>query len=209
MAQHLAQHLQHRCSLSCWVFWVAGSNVSSEGVQRVSNESLVWLSLTCIGLQVMTRPARGLCNGSIAAVPPAGHVLHLAKAVVLYYSHYGVCCSVTPSAYCVVCVVCWQDLLPILEGSVVPTKYGNVSTDHVLFIASGAFHSSKPSDMLAELQVSRAVRTHTQCSRWPSSPMLASAALNLIWNVILFPASATIYSVHDPFSHTPIAPMQQ
>lgn len=46
-----------------------------------------------------------------------------------------------------------QDLLPILEGSVVPTKYGNVSTDHVLFIASGAFHSSKPSDMLAELQV--------------------------------------------------------
>jgi ATP-dependent HslUV protease ATP-binding subunit HslU len=46
-----------------------------------------------------------------------------------------------------------QDLLPILEGSVVPTKYGNVSTDHVLFIASGAFHSSKPADMLAELQV--------------------------------------------------------
>lgn len=45
-----------------------------------------------------------------------------------------------------------RDLLPILEGSVVPTKYGNVSTDHVLFIASGAFHSSKPSDMLAELQ---------------------------------------------------------
>ena len=48
---------------------------------------------------------------------------------------------------------CVQDLLPILEGSVVQTKYGNVSTDHVLFIASGAFHSSKPSDMLAELQV--------------------------------------------------------
>jgi ATP-dependent HslUV protease ATP-binding subunit HslU len=49
-----------------------------------------------------------------------------------------------------------QDLLPILEGSVVPTKYGNVSTEHVLFIASGAFHSSKPSDMLAELQVGQA-----------------------------------------------------
>lgn len=39
----------------------------------------------------------------------------------------------------------------------VPTKYGNVSTDHVLFIASGAFHSSKPSDMLAELQVQHGV----------------------------------------------------
>lgn len=46
-----------------------------------------------------------------------------------------------------------RDLLPILEGSVVATKYGNVSTEHVLFIASGAFHSSKPGDMLAELQV--------------------------------------------------------
>jgi ATP-dependent HslUV protease ATP-binding subunit HslU len=46
-----------------------------------------------------------------------------------------------------------RDLLPILEGSTVATKYGNVSTDHVLFIASGAFHSSKPGDMLAELQV--------------------------------------------------------
>uniref|UniRef100_A0A383WBI3 AAA+ ATPase domain-containing protein n=1 Tax=Tetradesmus obliquus TaxID=3088 RepID=A0A383WBI3_TETOB len=45
-----------------------------------------------------------------------------------------------------------RDLLPILEGSTVATKYGNVSTDHVLFIASGAFHSSKPGDMLAELQ---------------------------------------------------------
>ncbi|KAF6260956.1 P-loop containing nucleoside triphosphate hydrolase protein [Scenedesmus sp. NREL 46B-D3] len=45
-----------------------------------------------------------------------------------------------------------RDLLPILEGSTVATKYGNVSTDHVLFIASGAFHRSKPGDMLAELQ---------------------------------------------------------
>lgn len=46
-----------------------------------------------------------------------------------------------------------RDLLPIIEGSVVPTKHGNVSTEHVLFICSGAFHSAKPSDMLAELQV--------------------------------------------------------
>ncbi|XP_024526022.1 uncharacterized protein LOC9652181 isoform X1 [Selaginella moellendorffii] len=45
-----------------------------------------------------------------------------------------------------------RDLLPIIEGSVVNTKYGNVNTDHILFICSGAFHSCKPSDMLAELQ---------------------------------------------------------
>lgn len=45
-----------------------------------------------------------------------------------------------------------RDLLPIIEGSVVSTKYGNVNTDHILFICSGAFHSCKPSDMLAELQ---------------------------------------------------------
>ena len=45
-----------------------------------------------------------------------------------------------------------RDLLPIIEGCSVATKYGNVQTDHVLFICSGAFHSCKPSDMLAELQ---------------------------------------------------------
>ncbi|EFJ41031.1 hypothetical protein VOLCADRAFT_107867 [Volvox carteri f. nagariensis] len=43
-----------------------------------------------------------------------------------------------------------RDLLPIIEGSVVPTKHGNMSTEHVLFICSGAFHTAKPSDMLAE-----------------------------------------------------------
>jgi ATP-dependent protease HslVU (ClpYQ) ATPase subunit len=41
---------------------------------------------------------------------------------------------------------------PIIEGSVVSTKHGNVNTDHILFICSGAFHQCKPSDMLAELQ---------------------------------------------------------
>lgn len=45
-----------------------------------------------------------------------------------------------------------RDLLPIIEGSTVCTKYGNVNTDHILFICSGAFHACKPSDMLAELQ---------------------------------------------------------
>ena len=45
-----------------------------------------------------------------------------------------------------------RDLLPIVEGSSVNTKYGMVRTDHILFIAAGAFHFSKPSDMIPELQ---------------------------------------------------------
>ena len=45
-----------------------------------------------------------------------------------------------------------RDLLPIVEGSIVNTKYGLVKTDHVLFVAAGAFHVSKPSDLIPELQ---------------------------------------------------------
>ncbi|MGH8325169.1 MAG: ATP-dependent protease ATPase subunit HslU, partial [Steroidobacteraceae bacterium] len=45
-----------------------------------------------------------------------------------------------------------RDLLPLVEGSTVATKYGQVKTDHVLFIASGAFHLSRPSDLIPELQ---------------------------------------------------------
>ncbi|HVZ14225.1 MAG TPA: AAA family ATPase, partial [Bauldia sp.] len=45
-----------------------------------------------------------------------------------------------------------RDLLPLIEGTTVATKYGPVKTDHILFIASGAFHVAKPSDLLPELQ---------------------------------------------------------
>jgi len=45
-----------------------------------------------------------------------------------------------------------RDLLPIVEGSAVNTKYGMINTDHILFIAAGAFHMSKPSDLIPELQ---------------------------------------------------------
>ena len=45
-----------------------------------------------------------------------------------------------------------RDLLPLIEGTTVSTKYGSVKTDHILFIASGAFHIAKPSDLLPELQ---------------------------------------------------------
>ena len=45
-----------------------------------------------------------------------------------------------------------RDLLPIVEGSAVSTKYGIINTDHILFIAAGAFHVAKPSDLIPELQ---------------------------------------------------------
>ncbi len=55
-----------------------------------------------------------------------------------------------------------RDLLPIVEGTTVNTKYGPVKTDHVLFIASGAFHVSKPSDLIPELQGRFPIRVELQ-----------------------------------------------
>lgn len=53
-----------------------------------------------------------------------------------------------------------RDLLPLIEGTTVSTKYGPVNTDHILFIASGAFHVAKPSDLLPELQGRLPIRVH-------------------------------------------------
>lgn len=55
-----------------------------------------------------------------------------------------------------------RDLLPLIEGSSISTKHGNVNTDFILFIASGAFHSAKPSDLLAELQGRLPIRVNLQ-----------------------------------------------
>ncbi len=55
-----------------------------------------------------------------------------------------------------------RDLLPLIEGTTVTTKYGPVKTDHVLFIASGAFHVAKPSDLLPELQGRLPIRVELQ-----------------------------------------------
>ena len=55
-----------------------------------------------------------------------------------------------------------RDLLPLIEGCVVHTKHGNVKTDHILFIASGAFHSCSPSDLLPELQGRLPIRVELQ-----------------------------------------------
>jgi ATP-dependent HslUV protease ATP-binding subunit HslU len=55
-----------------------------------------------------------------------------------------------------------RDLLPIVEGSVVMTRYGPVRTDHILFIAAGAFHQSRPSDLIPELQGRLPIRVELQ-----------------------------------------------
>lgn len=55
-----------------------------------------------------------------------------------------------------------RDLLPLIEGTVVSTKHGAVKTDHILFIASGAFHIAKPSDLLPELQGRLPIRVNLQ-----------------------------------------------
>ena len=55
-----------------------------------------------------------------------------------------------------------RDLLPLIEGTTVSTKYGSVKTDHILFIASGAFHVAKPSDLLPELQGRLPIRVELQ-----------------------------------------------
>jgi ATP-dependent HslUV protease ATP-binding subunit HslU len=55
-----------------------------------------------------------------------------------------------------------RDLLPIVEGSTVNTKYGMVKTDHILFIAAGAFHVAKPSDLIPEMQGRFPIRVELQ-----------------------------------------------
>jgi ATP-dependent HslUV protease ATP-binding subunit HslU len=55
-----------------------------------------------------------------------------------------------------------RDLLPIVEGSTVQTRYGYVRTDHILFIAAGAFHAAKPSDLIPELQGRFPIRVELQ-----------------------------------------------
>ncbi len=74
-----------------------------------------------------------------------------------------------------------RDLLPIVEGSSVPTKYGIVKTDHILFIASGAFHASKPSDLIPELQ-----------GRFPIRVELASLGKEEFARILTEPKNALI-----------------
>jgi ATP-dependent HslUV protease ATP-binding subunit HslU len=74
-----------------------------------------------------------------------------------------------------------RDLLPIVEGSIVNTKYGMVRTDHILFIASGAFHTCKPSDLIPELQ-----------GRFPIRVELASLSEEDFYRILTEPQNALI-----------------
>jgi ATP-dependent HslUV protease ATP-binding subunit HslU len=76
-----------------------------------------------------------------------------------------------------------RDLLPLVEGTTVSTKYGMVKTDHILFIASGAFHLSKPSDLIPELQGRFPIRVELDphCSSGPSSPHCWCASTRPCW----------------------------
>jgi len=82
-----------------------------------------------------------------------------------------------------------RDLLPLIEGSVIQTKHGPVATDHVLFIASGAFTSAKPSDMMAELQVVRVSIITT--TTWISCLLLL-----LGWRQLVVAVASTEYLEH-------------
>lgn len=74
-----------------------------------------------------------------------------------------------------------RDVLPIVEGSTVSTKYGSVKTDHILFIAAGAFHTVKPSDLIPELQ-----------GRFPIRVELASLSKEDFKQILTEPANALI-----------------
>ncbi|WEG11596.1 ATP-dependent protease ATPase subunit HslU [Pullulanibacillus sp. KACC 23026] len=74
-----------------------------------------------------------------------------------------------------------RDILPIVEGSTVMTKYGSVKTDHILFIAAGAFHMSKPSDLIPELQ-----------GRFPIRVELSSLSVDDFVNILVKPNNALL-----------------
>jgi ATP-dependent HslUV protease ATP-binding subunit HslU len=74
-----------------------------------------------------------------------------------------------------------RDILPIVEGSTVVTKYGSIKTDHVLFIAAGAFHTAKPSDLIPELQ-----------GRFPIRVELTKLTVEDFYRILVEPDNALI-----------------
>ena len=74
-----------------------------------------------------------------------------------------------------------RDMLPLIEGSIISTKHGNVNTDHILFVCSGAFHNCKPSDLLPELQGRLPIRVELQGLKKPELyKILTEPEVNLI-----------------------------
>ncbi|HEY2421361.1 MAG TPA: HslU--HslV peptidase ATPase subunit [Neobacillus sp.] len=74
-----------------------------------------------------------------------------------------------------------RDILPVVEGSTVVTKYGTIKTDHILFIAAGAFHSAKPSDLIPELQ-----------GRFPIRVELTKLTVDDFFRILIEPDNALI-----------------
>jgi ATP-dependent HslUV protease ATP-binding subunit HslU len=94
-----------------------------------------------------------------------------------------------------------RDLLPLIEGTTVSTKHGNVRTDHVLFIASGAFHIAKPSDLLPELQGRLPIRVELQAlSRDDLVRILTEPEASLIKQYIALLATEEVELVFQPDS---------
>lgn len=86
-----------------------------------------------------------------------------------------------------------RDLLPLVEGTTVSTKYGPVKTDHILFIASGAFHVSKPSDLLPELQGRLPIRVELSAlSREDLRRILTETEVSLIKQYIALMATEEV-----------------
>ena len=86
-----------------------------------------------------------------------------------------------------------RDLLPLVEGTTVATKYGQIKTDHILFIASGAFHVSKPSDLLPELQGRLPIRVELNAlSREDLRRILTETEVSLIKQYIALMATENV-----------------
>ena len=95
-----------------------------------------------------------------------------------------------------------RDLLPLIEGTTVSTKYGPVKTDHILFIASGAFHVAKPSDLLPELQGRLPIRVELKpLSRLDMRRILVEPEANLVrqHQALLFTEGVTLHFTEDAF----------
>ncbi len=92
-----------------------------------------------------------------------------------------------------------RDLLPLIEGTTVSTKYGAVKTDHILFIASGAFHVAKPSDLLPELQGRLPIRVELKpLTREDFRRILTEPEANLVrQNTALFATEGVTLSFTD------------
>jgi ATP-dependent HslUV protease ATP-binding subunit HslU len=111
-----------------------------------------------------------------------------------------------------------RDLLPLLEGTTVTTKQGDISTDHILFICSGAFHAVKPSDLLAELQGRLPIRVELQAlteddlyrviSATENSLVQQQTALMEVDHVKLVWKDEALREIAKGMSHT-IAPQQR